>query len=357
MKLLSVLIVALYLQGCEKPVAPSPPPRPALVIVVGETASEKAMALVGEVRSRYESNQGFRIAGKIIARNVEVGDFVKKGQVLAMLDAADTRLSAQAATADVQSASANYDLALAEVARQRILVKKKFVSQSALDLQEAQLKTTLAKLKQAQAQAAVISNQTKYTKLVADRNGVVTKIKAEPGQVVAIGELVTQIVDTKQIEVLAAVPESRMANIKLNELVTIKLWADPTKVYAGKIREIAPAASTETRAFDIRVAMTNADEDIKLGMTAGLRFASNGEQNIIIPSAALTQVNGKNIVWVVDNNGIANMRAVKLGQFTEDGVRILNGLNEHEMVAIAGVHTLTKGQKVKPSIQNAELLR
>ncbi len=354
-KILYLVAAVLILQACNKPEKQPIPPRPALVIVVGETAKEKSMALVGEVKSRYESNQSFRIDGKIIERKVEVGDIVKKGQLLARLDATDTRLSSQAAMADVLSAQANYDLAKAEVERQRILVEKKFISQSALDLQEAQLKTSAAKLQQAKAQAAVTGNQTKYTKLVADRNGVVTKIIAEPGQVVSAGEMIAQIVDTKQIEVLAAVPESRMAGLKLNDAVHITLWADHEKVYEGKIREIAPAASTETRAFDIRVAVINADEHIKLGMTVGLKFANGAEENIIIPSAAITQINSKNLVWVIDSNGIANMREVTIGQFTEDGVRILNGLNKNEMVAIAGVHTLIKGQKVKPSIQKTEL--
>jgi RND family efflux transporter MFP subunit len=359
-KIIIILGFGLSLAACEKPVEPAPPPRPALVLVVGESAANEAMVLVGEVKSRYESNQSFRIDGKIIERKVEVGSYVKKGQVLARLDATDTNLSAQAASADVRAAEASHALARAELERQRTLFSKKFISQSALDIREAELKTSAARLSQVKAQAAVSGNQSRYTMLVADRDGVVTQIRAEPGQVVEAGEVIAQIVDTKQIEVLVAVPESRMATMKVGDKVTIKLWAsqatDSAQTYTGSVREIAPAASSSTRAFDVRVAIADADKAVKLGMTAGVRFAHDATDEIVIPASALTQINGKNSVWVIDrlkdgNFGIANPREVTASQFTENGVVISSGLQTGEMVAIAGVHTLLKGQKVKPRIE------
>jgi membrane fusion protein, multidrug efflux system len=150
--------------------------------------------------------------------------------------------------------------------------------------------------------------------------------------------------------VLVAVPESRMSRIKVGDSAAIKLWADREKTYNGKVREIAPAASSTTRAFDVRVSIVDADAEIKLGMTAGVRFESGEAKKMIIPSTALTQINGKNSVWVIGENGVANLREVIAGQYTEDGVTITSGLQANEMVAIAGVHTLIKGQQVKPQI-------
>lgn len=343
--------VFLLLAGCEKPVAPTPPPRPALVIEVGKTASNSAMVLVGEVKSRYESNQGFRISGKIIERKVEVGAIVKKGQVLARLDAADTNLGASAAMADVRVAEANRALAKSEVERQRQLVDKKFVSQSSLDRFEAELKTAEARVNQAKAQAAVSGNQSRYAALVADRDGVVTQIRAEPGQVVEAGEMIVQVVDTSQIEVLVAVPESRVAKIKVGDAATLKLWADREKTYNGKVREIAPAANSATRAFAVRVAFIDADATVKLGMTAGVRLEGDAPATMIVPSGALTQINGKTSVWVINKNNLASPREVTAGQYTEEGVTITNGLQAGELVAVAGVHTLIKGQKVAPKLE------
>lgn len=348
-KVIFLICTCIILAACEKTPEPISPPKPALVAIVGETENLGAMILVGEVKSRYESNQSFRISGKIIERKVDVGSLVKKGQLLARLDAADTRLNAAATQADVNAAETSYILAKAEVERQRQLVNKKFISESALDKYEAELKTSAARVNQAKAQAAVSGNQARYASLVADRDGVVTKIQAEPGQVVEPGAMIAQIVDIKQIEVLVAVPESRMAALKVGDAVTIKLWANQQKTYAGKIREIAPEASSATRAFDVRVSVIGADDAIKLGMTAGVRFASrDDEKQIVVPTAALTQINGKTSVWVVDKNNIANPRDVVAGQFTENGTTISAGLKANEVIAIAGVHTLIKGQKVKP---------
>ena len=354
-KLFVIGMLGLLVTACEKPLEPPPPPRPALVVIVGIEAANNAMVLVGEVKSRYEANQGFRIKGKIIERKVEVGSLVKKGQVIARLDASDLNLGAASSIADVRAAEANYALAKSDVERQRQLVDKKFISQAALDKYEAQLKTAAARVNQAKAQAAVSSNQTRYTALVADRDGVVTQIRAEPGQVVDAGEMIVQVVDSKQIEVLVAVPESRMAMLKVGDEVAVKLWASQVnnqeKTYAGKVREIAPAASSTTRAFDVRVTISEPDEAVKLGMTAGVRLAESAEDEIIIPTGALTQINGKSAVWVIDKKNVANPREVVAGQYTENGVMITSGLQSGEMVAIAGVHTLMKGQKVTPQLE------
>lgn len=353
MKKLSILLMSGLLIACEKPAEPLPPPRPALVHIVSTSNANNSMVLVGEVKSRYETNLAFRIGGKIIERKVEVGSIVKKGQVIARLDASDTHLNVTAAVADVRAAEANVALAQSEVARQRLLVDKKFISQSSLDQYEAQLKTTEARLNQAKAQAATASNQSHYTALLADRDGAINHIQAEPGQVVAAGQMIAQIVDMQQIEVLVAAPESRMANLKVNDAVSIKLWADRTKTYTGKVREIAPAANSATRAFDVRITVLDADDNFKLGMTAGVSFGKNVSDEIIVPTQALTQVTGKTSVWVISKEGIANPREVVAGQYTEAGVVISQGLQVGETIAVAGVHTLLKGQKVRPQVEAA----
>jgi len=354
-KKIYLITFSVMLTACEKTHEPIHPPRPALVMIVGKTDSQQGMVLVGEVKSRFESNQGFRIDGKIIERKVDVGSMVKKGQVIARLDSSDANLNSASASADVLMAEANYSLAKAEVERQRILYEKKFISASALDLREAELKTSAAKVSQVKAHAAILSNQSRYTSLLADREGVVTQITAEPGQVVKAGAMIVQVVDTNQIEVLVAVPESRMEKFKVGSAVTIRLWANREKIYQGKVREIAPAANSATRAFDIRVTIVNADAAVKLGMTAGVRFAKDEQSTTqalyTIPTSALTQINGKKIVWVIDKTGVAHPREVLAGQFTEQGVLISSGLKAGEMVAIAGVHTLISGQKVKPVIE------
>lgn len=352
MKIRLLLAVSLVLvAGCDKPAEPAAPPRPTLTMVVGDSGALDSMVLVGEVRPRYEASQSFRISGKIIERKVDVGAQVKKGQLVARLDAADVNLNAAAAMADVRSAEASHALAVAELERQRQLFARKFISASALDIREATLKTSAARLAQVKAQANVSGNQTRYANLYADRDGVITMIRAEPGQVVEVGEAVVQIANLKETEVLVAVPESRMAEVKPGMPVTVKMWANPNKAYAGRVREVAPAADSATRAFNIKVSVVDADDMVKLGMTAGVKFnqqQAQQSQQLLIPLAALTESNGKKLVWVIDTENKAQPREVIAGEFSEQGVMITDGLQPGEKIAIAGVHTLVKGQQVKP---------
>ena len=348
----------LMVTACNKPAPTEVPPRPALVTVIGEKSGIDTMALVGEVKPRYESIQSFRINGKIIERKVEIGSLVKKGQMLARLDPSDSQLNANAAQANVAAAEAEAALALAELNRQRQLFEKKFISASALDIREAQYKTATAKLAQVKAQASVSNNQAHYASLTADRDGVVTFIHAEPGQVISAGESIAKIADSQAIDVLVAVPESHLAEVKVNAPVLIRLWSDRQKTYPGEIREIAPAAESSTRIFNVRITLKHADASVKFGLTVGVKLSpqdsNSSNTGYLIPSKALTEINGQSTVWLIDADNKAQPRSVTTGPFREDGVLITEGLSSGDKIAIAGVHTLVKDQAVKPVIEAAK---
>lgn len=350
------LLISILMGGCEQPPSTPPPPRPALVTVIGNRSAQETLSLAGQVRPRYESSQGFRIAGKIVARLVDVGDTVKKNQTLAKLDPSDLSLNVTSANADVKASETDFALASAELARYENLYRRHFISASALDVKKADVKTAQARLAQTKAAAEVAYNQTEYANLRADRNGIINMIRAEPGQVVDVGETVALVSDTSVLEVMVAVPESKMSEIRLNDPVKIKLWAQPQIVYSGKVREIAPEAEPSTRAFNVRVTIDNPDQTVKLGMTARVRFAPETEAEnhaFLIPASALTEIGGKPTVWVIDAENKAQPRTVEAGNFTEEGVLIYSGLQAGEKIASVGVHTLVKDQQVKPVFETA----
>lgn len=345
------------LSACQQAPEEAAAPRPVWVMTVGAAKGETAASYTGEVKSRYESNIGFRIGGKIISRAVNVGDLVKKGQLIAQLDPNDTRLNAQAAHADVQTAQANLALAQAELERRQQLYRQQFISKSALDSYETQVKTSQARLEQAKSQAAVSQHQTAYTQLIADRTGVVGMIQAEPGQVVAAGQTVAQILDMQTLEILIAVPESRIDDLQVGDAAYISL-ADVPQSYRGRIREISPAANSQTHAFDLRIQLLDADPRIKLGMTAQVSVAqAHSAQAIIVPVTAVTQQNGHASVWVIDAQQKAHARQVTTGALTENGIEITGGLQSQERIATIGVHTLTEGMAVQAITPGPEVLR
>ncbi|MCB5188854.1 efflux RND transporter periplasmic adaptor subunit [Methylobacillus caricis] len=351
--LVSLAIPALV--ACQKPAPETPPPRPALVMKVSIADDiNHGHWLTGEVRPRYESAQGFRIAGKIVQRYVEVGNHVRKGQALARLDAEDNNLSLASAQAALHAAEAELALAAADSKRQRQLFEQRFISAAALDSVETRLKSSHAQVQQAKAQENVASNQARYTMLTAERDGVVTSITAEPGQVVSAGQTIARIAVPEILEVTIAIPESRMQNRLTGDSAVIRLWANRDKAYQGRIREIAPAADPATRTFQTQVSLLDPDEHVQIGMTAGVRLDDN-QHGFLLPTTAVSQQNGQAEIWVLDASNQVHPQAVSIGGYSEQGVSILSGLIGGETIVITGIHTLTDGQVVTPV--NAEVNR
>lgn len=344
----TLLVYSSLLWACSKTEPPPEPPKPALVMAFGDSIqSQQNVTFQGEVKSRYTTNLGFRVAGKISQRLVNTGDHVKKGQILATLDTNDASLNSLAANASVQSAQANVDLAKVELERQQQLYTQKFISKSAVDVKEANYKTALAALQQARAQSNLSSNQAAYTRLVADKEGVISSITAEPGQVVAAGQTVAQILDNATLEVLIAVPESSIKAFSVGQSTPIHLWSDSAHAYQGQVREISPEANPQTRAFDVRVKFLNLDDSVKLGMTA---MVSLGQRQLIkqLPSSAVSQSHQQAFVWSVDTHNTVHKQAIKIGPFNESGIEVASGLNIGQRVVIAGVQSLAEGQQVRP---------
>lgn len=342
------LALIACLSACEKPADKPAAPRPALVMTIKQDGALATMGIVGEVKARYDSAQGFRVAGKIIERKVEVGALVKKGQTLARLDSADANLAVQANTADIAAAEAQLSLAKANLDRQRQLIDKKFISAAALDSYEAAYKSAQARVQQSKAQTAASGNQSRYTTLSADRDGIVTMIRAEPGQVVAAGEVVAQIIDPKQLEVQIPIPESRMSHLAVGDEATMRLWAKREKVYQAKVREISPMADAVTRTFLVKLSILDADEEVRLGMTAGVRFSTEIQSVIVVPSPAVIEQNHQATVWVVDNQNQVHPKNVEVSSYREDGALIKSGLQIGDKIVVAGAQALTPGQIVRP---------
>ena len=164
---------ALLAAACHRAEPAAEPVRPVLTIVATAGAAATRDVYSGELRARYESDLAFRVGGKLLARLADAGTRVKKGQVLARLDPEDARLAVQASRAQVASAQADLTLARAELERNRDLLARKFISASAFDAKQNAYDAAAARVEQARSQAAITANQSAYTTLAADADGVV----------------------------------------------------------------------------------------------------------------------------------------------------------------------------------------
>ncbi|MFN0306242.1 MAG: efflux RND transporter periplasmic adaptor subunit [Burkholderiales bacterium] len=346
--LLTIAIAALAF-GCSKPEVPQELPRPVLSRVVHATPDGATAVYAGEIRARHENDLAFRIGGKVVSRNVEVGSVVRKGQLLARLDPQDVQLQGESARAQTAVADTEVTWARAELERYQALREKNFVSQAVLDQKKQAFDAAEAKLRQNKAQLAVSTNQTSYASLIADTDGVITLANIEPGQVVAPGQSVIRIARQNEKEVLISVPEGRVADLRKASALAITLWSDPSRRYAGQVREIAPSADATTRTFAARIRVINADDAVSLGVTANVVVGGDPTiSRIVVPLTAVGDREGKPVVWVVDptSQQVAS-RSVTVVGYRENGAVIAQGLEDGERVVVVGVQKLREAQTVR----------
>ena len=341
----------MLVSACSRPAPPEEPVRSVKVITVGLGAFESGQEYAGEVRARVESRLGFRVAGKITKRTVEVGQRVKAGQLLAQLDPGDYQLAADAGRAQVVSATTQRDLAAADLTRYRALKDQNFISGAELERREATLKAAQATLEQAQAQLTGQGNQTGYTQLLADVSGVVTAVEAEAGQVVAAGTPVVRIAQDGPRDVVFAVPEDKLARVPVGSAVTVRSWTGGPSL-RGTVRELAASADPVTRTFPVKVTLSEKDagEALPLGATAYVvpqAVAQLAGGVIKLPTSALRQEGKGSAVWVLDTASMT-VRSQPVQIATADGNEavIASGLQPGQKVVSAGVHVLSPGQKV-----------
>lgn len=348
-RLVPALAAALLVAACAKTPPPAPAPRAVIAQVVGTKPADGANVYSGEVRARHENDLAFRVGGKVVARLVDVGNAVQKGQALARLDPQDARLAVDAARSALAAAEADHALAKAEVERYRDLYAKKFVSQAVLDARETAFNTTKARLEQARAQLATAQNQSSYTTLAAEADGVITAVNLEAGQVVSPGQAVMRFARPEEKEVVISVPESRLGELRDAREILVRVLAATDKPYRGRIREIAPHADPATRTFAVKITLLEPDGAVQLGMTASVALGERtAAAAISLPLSALTQIDGRPAVWVVDpQTAQVHLRPVQVGAYREDGATVIAGLERGEVVVTAGVHKLVAGEKVR----------
>ena len=345
---LTLVAATVLLSGCSRPVPSEEPIRAVKVLTVGVEGMRAGGEFAGEVRARVESRLGFRVGGKIVRRQVELGQRVKAGEILAQLDPQDYQLAVQAAKAQVAAALTNRDLAAADFKRYKELRDQNFISGAELERRDAALKAAQAQLDQAQAQGSAQGNQAAYTTLVADVSGVVTSVDAEMGQVVAAGTPVVRIAQDGPRDVVFSVPEDKVAQIRMGSGVDVRAWGAQTPIH-GLVREVAASADPVTRTFGVKVSLPTKDA-LALGATVSVvpqALDRSGVQVIKLPTSALRQDGQSSAVWVLDTTSMTvKLQPIQIATADGNDVIVAGGLQPGMQVVSAGVHVLSPGQKV-----------
>ena len=346
----ALLASVLLMGACQEHQEAPAPPRRVMVFEVAAESMNGGRSFAGEVRARQESALGFRLAGKLIERKVELGDVVRPGQVIARLDRTDPALTAQAAKNSLAAAEADLELARSEAKRYAVLRAKNYVSQSALDAKESVFKAADHRVQAAKAQSELAGNQAQYADLLSDMAGVVSAVLAEPGQVLSAGQPVVRVARTGRAEkdILISVAENGLKDLRPGRPVTVRLWADSEKTYRGAIREVSPQADPVTRTYAVKVGLQEADESVRLGMTANVLLGGSAANLLRIPAGAVVDAKGQPAVWILGADGRISARNIEVAAFREDGVLVRSGLIPGDRIVAAGAHKLKLGETVRP---------
>ncbi|MEN3793792.1 efflux RND transporter periplasmic adaptor subunit [Fulvimarina sp. MAC3] len=322
-------------------------PRPVMSIVA-EPAPLEMLGYSGTIEPRYETALAFRTLGRIVSREVDVGDLVKKGETLAAIDAETLAANVRSARAQLANARIQERTARESEQRAQTLFSGNTLSQSDLDVARQSRSVAEAELKDAEAQLDKAENALTFAVLKAPFDGVVTARSAAVGDVVSAGESVMTLARTDEREAVVDVPASDIAKFKHHQAFRVLLQIDPSVEVDGRVREISPQADSLTRTNRVRIALDNPPQAFRIGALINAIPAVEGDATPIrIPRTALFEAGGETKVWVVDEAASeVKSRTVTIEPTRNDQVTVMSGLSAGERVVTAGVGSLKDGQAI-----------
>ncbi len=350
---LALLALLAALAACkeEQQTSIEPAVRPVLSVVAVVRTTDTFGPFAGTIEPRYKTDLGFRIFGRMVARFVDVGSIVRKGQELAALDPAVQALGVRSAEATLASAEAQYANAEAEETRQRDLVQRNFTPQAQFDLVQRNRETAAANLTRARASLRKAKDLLSFTQLTADFDGVVTARYAEPGQVLTAGQKVLTLARPEIREAVIAVPNDLADTLSHANDLAMTVDLDQTvSMKVAAVRGVDPTADPNTRTRKVFLTLNDPPAAFRLGITIAVTMTRPVSPRIDLPPTALLEKDGKSFVWVVEpaKNTVA-LREVSVLSRSDDAVTVAagSGIAAGERIVIAGVHSLTPGQVVK----------
>jgi len=352
-------VLPLVLAACSDATSSIDPRTEIPLVRVGavEAAVQAERSFTGIVAARVQSDLGFRVPGKILERLVDTGQAVKRGQPLMRIDPTDLRLATRAHDEAVAASAARARQTAEDEARYRDLVSGGAVSASAYDKIKAAAESARAELNAARAQADVARNETGYTVLLADADGVVVETLAEPGQVIGAGQVVVRVAHAGRREAVVELPETLRPAV--GSAGRAALYGSGL-TGAAKLRQLSDAANPQTRTFEARYVLEGRLADAPLGSTVSVEIQSGrSSPTLEVPIGALFDQGKGPGVWLVQGQGgqgqgpQVTWRAVQVAGLSGESAAIAGGLAAGDRVVVLGAHLLHEGEQVRVADSSA----
>jgi len=344
-----ISLLPFVLAACKDATSSSADPRTQPPLVRIETVGsslQSERSFTGIVAAHVQSDLGFRVPGKVLGRLVDAGQTVKRGQALMRIDPTDLRLAMRAHEEAVAAAKARARQATDDEARYRHLVAVGFVSASAYDRVNAVAEATSAELNAARARADVARNETSYAVLLADADGVVVETLAEPGQVVAAGQVVVRVAHAGRREAVIELPETLRPAIGSSAAASLYGSA---LTGPAKLRQLSDAANRVTRTFEARYVLEGALADAPLGSTISIHISDGKSAPALqVPIGAIFDPGKGPGVWLVEGETPrVTWRAVQIRGLSGEAACVIGDLKAGDRVVALGAHLLHEGEHVR----------
>ena len=339
---LLALLTACGKEGPKEPLSPR-----VYVQQVSTREFAPPIQLSGDIQARVETQLSFRVGGKIIERQVDVGDHIQANQVLARLDPKDLKIQVQTAQASVYAQQAQVVQTRAAFIRQQKLLPKGYTSQSEYDAANAAQLSAQSALTAAQAQLANAREQLSYSNLVAEAPGIITARQAEVGQVVQATMPIFTLARDGARDAVFNVYESLFIEPPKDPTVQVTLLSDPTIKVNGQIREITPTVAAQSGTLQIKVQLDTLPKGMELGSIVSVNLTPAPRPSVELPWSALTKDVSEPAVWVVDGQNNVRIQRVTVGRYLTGSVIINDGLKDGENVVVAGGQLLHPGMQVE----------
>ncbi|WP_430442339.1 efflux RND transporter periplasmic adaptor subunit [Shinella sp.] len=335
------------LAGCSEAEPEAKAPRPiksigAEIRSIGETVSQ-----TGEIRPRYETPLSFRLDGQLTFR-VENGIEVKAGELLASIDKVPSQNNVLTARAELVTTQSALEFARLTAERNRELFSKNVISRAQLQEAEANLQTAQARFAGATTALSTAEETLTYTEVKAPRDGIVSAVGANIGQIVQAGQQVVTIISNQDRDAVFDVPERLLNDGAGTTEVKVSLISNPAATATGTIREVTPSADPVTRTFRVKVSLDDKGQRMPFGAAVLGTIVLSPKELVELPASALTNKNGATAVFVFDKaSSKLAYRTVQIDRYDDQNIYVAFGLNTGDIVATAGVSKLRDGEVVK----------
>lgn len=345
---LTILSVVIFLlPGCgDNQGNTTDPVRTVRYVVVGSAQTLPALERTGEIHAHDETILSFRTGGRIVTRSVDIGDRVNSGQLLATLENTTSQNQLDGAQADYEGAKASAQVAALNVNRMQKLMPTGAIARTQLDTARADWLVARARLKNSESALRNARESLGWTRLIAPRSGVITEVSASAGQVVNGGQSVLTLATGEARDVVfdiakpEAIPPQEQAGLR------VSLLSDPSVQASAAVRDISPQADPQTRTWRVRATLQNPPLAMALGASVTVTLPATGPHGYALPASALSRVDDKPAVYVINPQSQAQLRVVVPAYYTATTVIISGGLEPGDRVITAGVSKLRSGEPV-----------